>query len=192
MFALSASLSTRLSMHAACLAAVVALAAGPSGARADAPAEHPATAVFEVRFMTDMIDHHSMAVAMGQMCIEKATHDELEALCDAIVTAQTGEIADMTSWLLDWYGVEHAYVMGRNEERMMQKMDAMEGGDFEIEWMQEMIAHHSTAIRHAGHCHHHAEHEELHQLCENIQATQAAEITQMHGWLCDWYSLCRP
>ena len=35
-------------------------------ARADAPAQDPKASDFEVDFMTDMIDHHAMAVMMGR------------------------------------------------------------------------------------------------------------------------------
>lgn len=161
-------------------------------ARADAPAEQRAAAVFEVHFLTGMIDHHSMAVVMAEMCLEKATQSELETLCGNIVAAQSFEITQMTSWLLDWYGVAHEYVMKRSEERMMEKMDALEGAEFEIEWMREMIMHHETAIREAARCHRKAEHEQIHTLCGNIEATQTLEIAEMEQWLCDWYSMCRP
>ena len=33
-------------------------------------------------------------------------------------------------------------------------------------------------------------HEELRELCENIIATQTAEIELMQSWLCHWYGIC--
>lgn len=60
----------------------------------------------EVRFMTDMIDHHQMAVTMSEKLLKEAEHEELKELCENIITSQRGEIEQMQSWLKDWYG-EH-------------------------------------------------------------------------------------
>ena len=61
-------------------------------------------ASFEVEFMEMMIRHHRKAVVEGEMCIRRAYHEELRELCEAIVEAQTAEIALMQSWLCQWYG----------------------------------------------------------------------------------------
>ena len=72
---------------------------------ASAPAPSPSTSNFEIRFMTDMIDHHQMAVMMAEMCIARAIHPELRSLCENIRTAQMAEIEEMQAWLQDWYGI---------------------------------------------------------------------------------------
>ena len=60
---------------------------------------------YELRFMTEMIDHHAMAVEMGEMCLSRAVHPELLAMCQEIIAAQMQEIETMQAWLQDWYGV---------------------------------------------------------------------------------------
>jgi uncharacterized protein (DUF305 family) len=57
--------------------------------------------------MTDMIDHHQMAVTMSEKLLKEAEHEELKELCENIITSQRGEIEQMESWLKDWYGIEH-------------------------------------------------------------------------------------
>jgi len=59
------------------------------------PAPTRATAQYETRFLTRMIDHHAMAVMMAGMCEERAVHAELTGLCMNIVQAQTSEIGMM-------------------------------------------------------------------------------------------------
>ncbi len=54
--------------------------------------------------MTDMIDHHMMAVMMSEHCVEKAVHEELRTMCKKIIAAQRKEIQQMQTWLNDWYG----------------------------------------------------------------------------------------
>ena len=47
---------------------------------ASAPAPSQSVSNFEIKFMTDMIDHHHMAVMMAEMGLAKAIHPELRSL----------------------------------------------------------------------------------------------------------------
>jgi uncharacterized protein (DUF305 family) len=158
---------------------------------ASAPAPSPSTSNFEIKFMTDMIDHHHMAVMMAEMCIAKAIHPELRSLCENIRTAQMAEIEEMQAWLQDWYGIAYEPVMKPGDEKMMERLASLSGAEFEIAFMEMMIKHHEKAIKEGRHCLDKAYHAELRELCENIITTQSAEIAQMQTWLCQWYDECR-
>lgn len=59
-------------------------------------------------FLEGMIVHHEGAVAMAEAVRENGAHPELKVMADAIIAAQSAEIAEMKSWLSDWYGsTEH-------------------------------------------------------------------------------------
>lgn len=156
-------------------------------ARAEAPATDPKAAAFEVDFLTDMIDHHHMAVMMAESCVEKATHEELAATCESIVQTQSQEIMQMQAWLADWYGVSHEPEMTTGDMRSMARLDRLTGEDYEIAFMRSMIRHHWSAIREAEECLSKAEHPELLALCESIRKTQLEEIATMQMWLEEWY-----
>ena len=79
----------RVTVGSASVLVLLALFGISSSARPAEPAPDPATAHYEVRFMTGMIDHHMMAVMMGGMCIERAVHPELVTMCQDIVANQT-------------------------------------------------------------------------------------------------------
>ncbi len=76
---------------------ITGLAAFVAPVMADAPAPNSGTANFETKFMTDMIDHHAMAVHMAEMCLEKAVHEELRTTCEEIIATQSQEIELMQS-----------------------------------------------------------------------------------------------
>jgi uncharacterized protein (DUF305 family) len=57
------------------------------------------TIAYDTRWLTAMIDHHEGALEMAQAAIPQLTHPELKSLAEGIVTAQTGEIEQMRSWL---------------------------------------------------------------------------------------------
>lgn len=172
------------------LPAVIAATLMSTAVHASAPAPTRDQQRFEVRFMTEMIDHHAMAVMMADLCLERAVHPELIQLCHQIRETQLEEIATMQTWLEDWYGVEHQPEMTAGMQRQMQKLAALSGPEFEIEFMKTMIRHHWTAVIRAQQCQEKAYHLELIQLCENIESAQLAEIELMGEWLCAWYGIC--
>ena len=71
---------------------------------------------FDKAFIEMMISHHEGAVDMAELIPARAKHDEVKQLGEAIITAQTKEIADMKQWQKDW---------GYSTDEMM---DMMHGG----------------------------------------------------------------
>jgi uncharacterized protein (DUF305 family) len=90
---------------------------------ADKPAEGRAGRS-EVRFLEGMMDHHQMAVDMANDCLKKAKTEALITICKNIITAQTGEIKTMHSWLLDWYQIDYNPMSMTNMMEMMQGYDS--------------------------------------------------------------------
>jgi uncharacterized protein (DUF305 family) len=57
---------------------------------------------FDKAFIEMMVAHHEGAVDMAQLIPSRAKHDEIKTLGEAIITAQTKEIAEMNQWQKDW------------------------------------------------------------------------------------------
>ncbi|GEO97212.1 hypothetical protein KTU01_33350 [Kocuria turfanensis] len=60
-------------------------------------------AEYEIRFMQSMIRHHWAAVREAETCLDRAEHQDLLQLCQNIKTVQLSEIAQMQTWLEEWY-----------------------------------------------------------------------------------------
>ena len=155
------------------------------------PAPSQSAANFEIKFMQNMIDHHQMAVEMAEICLTNAVHEELRSVCSDIIAAQSAEIRQMQRWLQRWYDVSYTPTMKSGDERMLERLASLTGAEFEMMFMEMMIRHHETAISAAESCVEKASHVEMVSLCENIIATQSAEIEQFRAWLCQWYGECR-
>lgn len=183
---------TKLSRFLPGLLIVLALALSiVTPALAAAPAPEKPMAKFEIDFMQDMIDHHTMAIMEAEVCLEKAVHEELRSLCAEIIATQSQEREMMQTWLQDWYGISYEPQMTPGEMRQVQKLAELDGAEFEIEFMQTMIKHHLQAIREGEKCLDRAYHPELLNLCQNIIVTQTQEIEMMQAWLCEWYNICK-
>lgn len=170
--------------------ALVLTVCGAGPAMAEGPAPTRAQAQYEVRFMTDMIDHHAMAVRMSEMCLDKAVHEELQTLCAQIIQVQLEEIATMQTWLQDWYGINHSPQMTVGMQQQMDRMAQLSPEEFEVEFLKSMIRHHWGAVVRGSACLDRAYHPELIEMCAGIVEAQVTEITVMRTWLCQWYGIC--
>lgn len=61
---------------------------------------------FDKAFLSEMIMHHEGAVEMAEAAKVNAKHAEIKQMADAIISAQTTEIAQMREWQKAWYGGE--------------------------------------------------------------------------------------
>ena len=59
---------------------------------------------FDQRFIGAMIAHHEGAVGMAEEALTQSEHEELRALAQAIIDAQTAEIAQLEAWEAEWFG----------------------------------------------------------------------------------------
>lgn len=159
-------------------------------AGAKEPAPDAEAAAFEVDFLTSMIDHHFMAVMMGETCQDKAVHKELRKLCKRIETTQSREIRLMQRWLRKWYDIQYEPQMTEEMEQQLAEMESLDGAEYEIAFLTHMIEHHEGALEESAECVEHAYHEELVELCMEIAMAQSQEIELMQDWLCDWYDMC--
>lgn len=70
-----------------------------ANARMHAAMDIEYTGKADVDFVRGMIAHHQGAIDMAKVQLEFGTDPELRALAEAIIAAQTKEIADMQAWL---------------------------------------------------------------------------------------------
>lgn len=184
-----------------CILMIISIVLVSGAVYADAPVEGRAGRA-EVRFLEGMIDHHQMALDMATDCLNKAQTESVVELCNNVITAQSAEIAQMQTWLLEWYDIEYAPMSmmdmnddgmggmhgGHAEHRdppmmmgMMAGLSRLEGVEYEIAWLEAMIDHHDDALHMSERVLLYAEHEDLITLAEAIISAQTAEIEYMES-----------
>lgn len=147
-----------------------------------------ADAPFDAAFIDSMIEHHQGALAMAEELKANTERPELLTLADAIIAAQTTEIAQMQEWRAAWYP-DLAPTTGVGMDMGDMEIAADDGTPFDQRFLLAMIAHHEGAVGMAEMALEQSERPEVRALAEAILAAQRAEIEQMHAWLADWYNV---
>lgn len=57
---------------------------------------------FDRAFIEMMIDHHQGAIDMANLAKARAVHQEIRAMADEIISAQSTEINQMNGWYTAW------------------------------------------------------------------------------------------
>lgn len=158
------------------------------------PATEPAGRMeerrFEVRFMANMSDHHAGGIMMGEMCERKALRQELKDLCRMMAQTQAAEIAQMKSWLTNWYGVDYVAQVRPESMKEMEDLEKLSGAAFEVMFMKMLSMHHADAIMMSAECLQMSYHKELDQLCIKMIQDQLNEVKKLKQWLCEWHQIC--
>ncbi len=165
---------------------------------------------FDAQFIDQMTVHHQGAIMSTQAMIADSDRPELQALAEDIITSQREQITQMRNWRAQWYpdleptfGGMGGSVMGGSgsDEPMGGSMmgGSMMGGSGDDEpmggsmmggsagtermYLQMMIVHHQLGVDMAEQAQQDATHPELADLAAVIAEEQAAQITQMRGYL---------
>ena len=142
-------------------AAILTLAAITACGGAKEPTEQPSPKLHsrypyteaDVRFMTDMIGHHSQALAMSALAPRNGASAEVQRLAERIIAGQRDEIASMERWLSDrgkplpGAHAMHGHLMpGMLTEAQMQELERAKGPEFDRLFLTYMIQHHRGAV----------------------------------------------
>jgi uncharacterized protein (DUF305 family) len=155
------------------------------------PTPEPATAHSEIQYMTHAMNHHAGGIGLAELCVHKATHHDLQALCRRAVEVQTHQVHALHRWLHDWYGVNHTpHVVPDDQRNRHRASGSPPGGTFRDRPHEALSAHHTQIIAASQHLLERAHHAHLRELAANIITHESQEITMMRSWLCHWYEEC--
>lgn len=155
----------------------------------------------DVRFMTDMIGHHSQAILIAGWAPSHGASPEVQTLASRIVAGQKDDIVTMSNWLRShgqpvpphdtmhtrMAGMHHMMNMpGMLTPEQLTQLDQARGPEYDQLLLRFMIGHHRGALtmvndlfgsRGA------AQDQEVFQLANIIQADQTTEIERMQKML---------
>lgn len=186
------------------LAAVVLLVAscGDTGGESAGPGESPDRkesregstkddGYSDKRFIDRMVPHHRSAVAMAEVALDNAEHQEIKELSKDIISTQEAEITELKDIKRDEFGTSK--VSPEMDMGQMQDMGMMDAGDladqepFDRAFIDAMIPHHESAVEMAGTARQKSGNPRIRELAKDIVGAQKREISQLRSWRNEWY-----
>lgn len=148
----------------------------------------------DTEFAQLMIVHHTGAVEMADLAVEKAESEQVRDLAGRISAAQGPEMKQMTSWLQAWGkdtsmaghgGMGHGGMEmdGMSQEEAMSHLEGLTGAEFDRRFLELMMAHHRGAVEMAGTELKDGANPQALQLAQAIVEDQQAEIAEMEQML---------
>jgi uncharacterized protein (DUF305 family) len=143
-------------------------------------------------FIDAMVPHHQGAIAMANVALENAEHEEIKELSRNIVSTQHAEIEELKAIKKQEFGtsevpMEMSSKQMRDMGMMMAPQALAEENPFDRAFIDAMIPHHRSAIEMAKVANQESENPRIRDLAQNIMSAQKAEIEQMRRWQEQWY-----
>jgi uncharacterized protein (DUF305 family) len=144
-------------------------------------------------FIDAMVPHHQGAIAMAEVALKNAEHEEIEELSRNIVSTQQSEIKELKSIKQQEFGtsnvpMEMSPKRMRGMGMMMDPKRLSKREPFDEAFIDAMIPHHQSAIYMSQVAQEESKIPEIKELAENIVDAQKREIEQMKQWRKQWYS----
>jgi uncharacterized protein (DUF305 family) len=144
------------------------------------------------RFIDAMVPHHQGAIAMAEVALENAQHEEIQELSRNIVSTQQAEIEELKSIKQEEFGTSNVPMEMSSEQMrgmgmMMDPQRLAKREPFDKAFIGAMIPHHQSAIEMAEVAYEKSKVSEIKELARNIVSAQQEEIEKMKGWREQWY-----
>jgi len=143
-------------------------------------------------FIDAMVPHHQGAIAMAEVALKNAEHEEIIQLSRNIVSSQQAEIEDLKSIKQEEFGTSNVPMemipkQMRGMGMMMDPQQLANQKPFDEAFIDAMIPHHRSAIEMAQVALENSDNPKIKELAQNIIGAQQREIEQMKQWRKEWY-----
>ena len=143
-------------------------------------------------FIDAMVPHHQGAIAMAEVALKNAEHEEIIQLSRNIISSQQAEIEELKSIKQEEFGtsnvpMEMSPEQMRSMGMMMDPQQLANKEPFDKAFIDAMIPHHQSAIEMAQVALEKSDNPKIKELAKNIISAQQREIEQMKQWREEWY-----
>ena len=144
------------------------------------------------RFIDAMVPQHQGAIAMAEVALKNAQHEEIIQLSRKIISSQQAEIEELKSIKQEEFGTSNV-PMELNQEQMrsmgmmMDPQQLANKEPFDKAFIDAMIPHHRSATEMAEVASEKSENARIKELAGDVINAQKREIEQMKQWRKEWY-----
>lgn len=134
----------------------------------------------DVEFIDFFVNHHTMAIEMADMVIERGERAEVKAFAQRIKDAQTAEINQMRDAREELTGDPDSPEMeDPHGELDMSRMMSASGAQLDALFLENMLPHHAGGVQMAHNALPNLERSDMRTLAESIIEMQSNEIEEI-------------
>lgn len=139
---------------------------------------------YDERFLSWMSDHLMHDLRLLNACKGKKLRRELTAFCNRALEDQAKEQERLASIF------SARFKRKVNRDPFPLWIESQKGEVFESAFLKSMLEGHGEAVSRAKECSARAQQEELRNMCVELAADRAKEISQLKVWDCNWFGHC--
>ena len=150
----------------------------------------------DVVFVRDMLHHHAQALEMTGLVQERSADEDVRLLAERMSISQDDEMGQLERWLQsrsepvrdpDAPHDEHTLMPGMLTAEELAALEAADGEEFDVLFLQSMIRHHEGALVMIAGLFGSAEgaEQELALMANHFDSDQRIEIARMSGMLAE-------
>ena len=136
----------------------------------------------EIMFAQEMVPHHRQAITMSGYALKNSSNADVVGLAKKIITAQKGEIAQLTSWIKrSGQSMTSSHSMGMSgmlSSTQLAQLKSLKGKAFDKAFLEAMVEHHSGALQMVSWIST-STRSDVKVMAVNIKKAQTAEIAAM-------------
>jgi uncharacterized protein (DUF305 family) len=147
------------------------------------------------------IFHDEQAVAIAELALSRATHQEIKTLAAAMKQTKTQELQQLQAWYRQWYGTNAPSYFSRWQHRDLEEdkpeqyrihvietdlAELKNAPEFDREFLRQMIPRDRMAMMMSAMVLDSAERPELRDFARSTIDRQQTEVEQMQQWYQDW------
>ena len=125
---------------------------------------------------------------MAVLAQSKQVRSEMATFAQNEANNAAGNIGILQGYLSSWFSIQ--YSPKAPSQRALTSLSALDGAAFEKAYLNQMVSEDQVRVRDGQRCYGRATHTSLILFGFNIQYAATQEITQLHSWLCQWFSAC--
>ena len=148
------------------------------------------------------IFHDEQAIAIAELALSRATHQEIKTLAAAMKQTKTQELQQLQAWHRQWYGTNapsyfsrwwHRNIEGDKPEQYKTHVietdlaQLKNAPDFDREFLRQTIARDRMAMMMSATILDSAERPEIRDFARSTIEQQQVQVEQMQQWYQDWY-----
>ena len=134
----------------------------------------------DIAFIDNLVPHHQMALEMAEMAIARATREDVRAMAEHMKVAQQEEIAQMQEIRARFDGnARSAELHDPHADLDMAELEAAEGNQVDVVFLENMIPHHAGAVSLAHRALENLRLDTLREIADKTIVIQTREMNEM-------------